>query len=140
MCGIVGLFAKSTDVEERLGEHLAAMLTQMNDRGPDSAGVAVYRNPAPAGSSKLSLYSADPREDWDRLAAELGGAYGASEPDVRASHAVLVVDAGRTPLKMAQRAVDAIGADRIMGCVLNRVNETFPSHTSDYYQYYGSRQ
>jgi methylamine---glutamate N-methyltransferase subunit A len=93
MCGIVGLFAKSTDVEERLGEHLAAMLAQMNDRGPDSAGVAVYRDHAPAGSSKLTLYSADPREDWDRLAAELGAAYGASEPDVRASHAVLVVDA-----------------------------------------------
>jgi glutamate synthase domain-containing protein 1 len=93
MCGIVGLFAKSTAVEERLGQHLAAMLAQMNDRGPDSAGVAVYRHPAPAGSSKLTLYSADPREDWDLLAAELGGAYGVSEPDVRASHAVLVVDA-----------------------------------------------
>jgi hypothetical protein len=57
MCGIVGLFAKSPDVEERLGEHLAAMLVQMSSRGPDSAGVAVYRNPAPSGSSKLTLYS-----------------------------------------------------------------------------------
>ncbi len=57
-----------------------------------------------------------------------------------ADGAVLVVDAGRTPLKMVQRAVDAIGADRIMGCVLNRVNETFPSPTSDYYQYDGNRQ
>jgi capsular exopolysaccharide synthesis family protein len=56
-----------------------------------------------------------------------------------ADGAVLVVDAGRTPLKLVQRAVDAIGADRIMGCVLNRVSETFPSPTSDYYQYYGSR-
>jgi capsular exopolysaccharide synthesis family protein len=56
-----------------------------------------------------------------------------------ADGAVLVVEAGRTPLKLVQRAVDAIGADRIMGCVLNRVNETFPSPTSDYYQYYGSR-
>jgi len=42
MCGIVGLFSKSTVVEERLGEHLGAMLGQMSDRGPDSAGVAVY--------------------------------------------------------------------------------------------------
>ena len=45
MCGIVGLFAKSPEIEERLGEHLAAMLAQMSDRGPDSAGVAVYRDP-----------------------------------------------------------------------------------------------
>jgi glutamate synthase domain-containing protein 1 len=93
MCGIVGLFAKSTGVEERLGVHLAAMLAQMNDRGPDSAGVAVYRDPAPSGSSKLTLYSADPREDWDALAADLGRSLGASEPEVRASHAVLVVEA-----------------------------------------------
>ena len=34
MCGIVGLFAKSTEIEDRLGEHLAAMLEQMSDRGP----------------------------------------------------------------------------------------------------------
>jgi methylamine---glutamate N-methyltransferase subunit A len=88
MCGIVGLFAKSPEIEQRLGVHLAAMLAQMNDRGPDSAGVAVYRDPVPSGSSKLTLYSADAHEDWRALAAELG----ASEPSVRASHAVLVVD------------------------------------------------
>ncbi len=88
MCGIVGLFAKSASVEERLGVHLAEMLAQMNDRGPDSAGVAVYRDPAPSGSSKLTLYSADLREDWNALAADIG----ASEPAPRASHAVLVVD------------------------------------------------
>ena len=49
MCGIVGLFAKSPAIEERLGVHLVAMLAQMSDRGPDSAGVAVYRDPAPTG-------------------------------------------------------------------------------------------
>jgi glutamate synthase domain-containing protein 1 len=94
MCGIVGLFAKSPEVEERLGEHLAAMLTQMSDRGPDSAGVAVYRDPVRAGASKLTLYSSDPLEDWQALAAELDGVFGvAGAPDVRASHAVLVVEA-----------------------------------------------
>ncbi len=94
MCGIVGLFAKSPQIEERLGVHLAAMLAQMNDRGPDSAGVAVYRNPVPSGSSKLTLYSADSHEDWAGLAAELGDEFGGSpEPGVRASHAVLVVEA-----------------------------------------------
>jgi glutamate synthase domain-containing protein 1 len=94
MCGIVGLFAKSPEVEERLGVHLAAMLGQMSDRGPDSAGVAVYRDPAPPGSSKLTLHSADPREDWDAVARALAEAFGGDpEPAVRASHAVLVVDA-----------------------------------------------
>lgn len=93
MCGIVGLFAKSPDLEERLGVHLAAMLAQMSNRGPDSAGVAVYRDPAAPGSSKLTLYSADPAQQWGALCAELAGAFGAAhEPSVRASHAVVLVD------------------------------------------------
>src|SRR5512145_496230 len=94
MCGIVGLFAKSTEVEARLGGHLAAMLVQMSSRGPDSAGVAVYRDPVPSGSSKLTLYSADPREDWGAVQDGLQSAFGeCEEPSVRASHAVFVVGA-----------------------------------------------
>jgi len=94
MCGIVGLFSKSTAVEERLGEHLGAMLGQMSDRGPDSAGVAVYRDPAPTGASKVSLYSHDPAEDWGRVRDGLARAFGGDPaPEVRASHAVFVVDA-----------------------------------------------
>ncbi len=94
MCGIVGLFAKSPEVEERLGEHLAAMLVQMSSRGPDSAGVAVYRNPAPSGWCKLTLYSSDPQEQWVTIGEGLGDAFGdCEEPSIRASHAVLVVDA-----------------------------------------------
>jgi methylamine---glutamate N-methyltransferase subunit A len=94
MCGIVGLFAKSTEIEDSLGVHLAAMLAQMNDRGPDSAGVAVYRDAVPAGSSKLTVFSPDPLEDWSALAGELGARFGsAGEPEVRSSHAVIVVAA-----------------------------------------------
>ena len=42
MCGIAGLFSKSLDVSDNLGTHLGDMLLQLSDRGPDSAGVAVY--------------------------------------------------------------------------------------------------
>jgi glutamate synthase domain-containing protein 1 len=94
MCGIVGVFAKAPEVEERLGEHLGRMLTQLSDRGPDSAGIAVYRDPVPAGSSKLTVFSADPLEDWESLCVELGHAFGGSpEATVRSSHAVVVVEA-----------------------------------------------
>jgi amidophosphoribosyltransferase len=59
-----------------------------------SAGVAVYRDPARSGSSKLTLYSADTRENWAVVRDELADAFGeCAEPSVRASHAVLVVDA-----------------------------------------------
>src|SRR5919109_2414835 len=97
MCGIVGLFAKAPEIEEGLGAHLASMLAQLGDRGPDSAGVAVYRDPAPSGSSKLTLFSPDPRYEWASLGDDLEAAFGAaSEPSVVASHAVLIVgtDAG----------------------------------------------
>src|SRR2546430_2398520 len=86
MCGIVGLFCKSPALEARLGSLLGEMLVQMDDRGPDSAGVAVYRHPAPPGSSKLTLYSADPREAW-------AGLPGAEVVETRAKHAVVLVEA-----------------------------------------------
>ena len=42
MCGIVGLFLKRPGLEAELGAHLATMLATMRDRGPHSAGFAVY--------------------------------------------------------------------------------------------------
>ena len=97
MCGIVGLFAKSAEVEARLGVHLAAMLEQMSDRGPDSAGVAVYRDRAPYGSSKLTLFSPSPNERWGEVGGALADTFGGgAEPQVRASHAVFVVEADAT--------------------------------------------
>jgi glutamate synthase domain-containing protein 1 len=94
MCGIVGLFYKSPELEPQLGRHLAAMLEQMSDRGPDSSGVAVYRDPAPSGSSKLTLYSFDPEMSWDALCGDLAATFGGGhEAGVRANHAVIVVEA-----------------------------------------------
>jgi glutamate synthase domain-containing protein 1 len=94
MCGIVGLFCKSAELEPHLGEHLGAMLAQMDERGPDSAGIAVYRNPAPPGASKLTLYSADPDVSWHAAAGELAAAFGGAEAgEERARHCVLVVEA-----------------------------------------------
>ena len=94
MCGIVGLFAKSPEIERDLGLHLAAMLGQMSDRGPDSAGVAIYRKPVPTGSSKLVLQHAAHDHDWEALRGELGGVFGGvPELEQRGNHAVLVVAA-----------------------------------------------
>src|SRR5215213_2085446 len=92
MCGIAGLFSKSPELSDGLGGHLGEMLLQLSDRGPDSAGVAVYRDPAPAGSCKVSLLEPAPGYDWDGVRDALAEAFGAGEPEVRASHAVLVVE------------------------------------------------
>lgn len=47
MCGIVGLFLKDPALEPQLGALVADMLAVMTDRGPDSAGFAVYGDGRP---------------------------------------------------------------------------------------------
>jgi len=70
------------------------MLRQLSDRGPDSAGVAFYRDPAPPGWCKVSLHSPSPTPEWEALTAELQVEFGdASPPNVRATHAVFLVAA-----------------------------------------------
>ncbi len=96
MCGIVGLYCKSPELEPRLGEYLAAMLVQMSDRGPDSAGVAVYRDPAPDGCTKLTLYSHDPAFDWSAVGGEV--------TDTRARHAVVLVEGDADEAEQSVRA------------------------------------
>lgn len=91
MCGIVGLFAKTPEVEANLGALLAPMLHEMSDRGPDSAGVAFYRDPAAAGSTKLTLQHDDPHFDWESLRSGLADAHGADRTiERRGNHAVVV--------------------------------------------------
>ncbi|MBV8711569.1 MAG: hypothetical protein JOY56_07305 [Solirubrobacterales bacterium] len=92
MCGIAGLYTKSATLHEHLGRHLAAMLEQLSDRGPDSAGVAFYRDPAPAGWCKVSLHSPSAAADWEALRVELEVEFGeVAPPRVRATHAVFSI-------------------------------------------------
>jgi glutamate synthase domain-containing protein 1 len=67
MCGIVGLYTKAPELEQNLGSMLADMLIQMTERGPDSAGFAIYRDPVAQGQVKITLQSSDPEMDWDTL-------------------------------------------------------------------------
>ena len=92
MCGIAGLFSKSPDLSDSLGRHLGDMLLQLGDRGPDSAGVAIYRNPAPSGSCKVTLHLPAPGYDWSGVQSALAAAFGAGAVEVRASHAVITVE------------------------------------------------
>ena len=43
MCGIVGIYLKSKKFEKDLGKLLSGMLVNMESRGPDSAGFAIYK-------------------------------------------------------------------------------------------------
>ena len=76
MCGIVGLHLRNPDLYPRLGELLTAMLCEMEERGADSAGIAVYGDPvwAPAGRGTISLLEV--REPAPEVAAALGAELG----------------------------------------------------------------
>ncbi|HEY0291340.1 MAG TPA: glutamine amidotransferase, partial [Hansschlegelia sp.] len=86
MCGIVGLFLKDKSLEPKLGEMLGQMLEVMTDRGPDSAGFAVYGASEP-GRVKLTLRAPE-GYDFAALKATLGGDAKLTE---RETHAVLSV-------------------------------------------------
>ncbi|WP_372672788.1 glutamine amidotransferase [Amycolatopsis kentuckyensis] len=61
MCGIVGLHLRDRRLYPRLGVLLEGMLRQVEDRGPDSAGVAVYgdHRRCPDGHSAVSVLASD---------------------------------------------------------------------------------
>lgn len=94
MCGIVGLFIKNPALQASLGAHLETMLIGMTDRGPDSAGIAVYHSPVSGRRSKLTLFNADTAYPWRKLAGELGTALNA-EVDIeqRGNHALVTAEA-----------------------------------------------
>jgi glutamate synthase domain-containing protein 1 len=115
MCGIVGLFAKDRGIEAELGAHLAGMLASMSERGPDSAGFAIYA-PGTPGAVKLTLRP-PLGTDAEALLAGLG------IPDsfitVRGSHAVLSVpqaqyDDARQALAMLSPQTVVVGSGSAM--------------------------
>ena len=68
MCGIVGFVAKRPAYRHRLGELVAPMLSCMGDRGPDSAGLAMFTEKANQDRYQYSLFSVG-KVDWDDLAS-----------------------------------------------------------------------
>jgi glutamate synthase domain-containing protein 1 len=114
MCGIVGLFLKDKALEPKLGAMLADMLSRMGDRGPDSAGFAIYGE-ANDAVAKITVQSAEPQDDFPALADKLATAIGApAEIRIKDTHAVLGL-----PAEKLQDARDALGRIsprlRIMG-------------------------
>ena len=90
MCGIVGLFLKAPRLERELGALLSEMLVVMSDRGPDSAGFAVYGDRT-QGRVKLTISGAD-EDVLRRAVAELGKAINETPAvTLHDTHAVLSI-------------------------------------------------
>ncbi|MDF0660642.1 MULTISPECIES: glutamine amidotransferase family protein [unclassified Rhizobium] len=113
MCGIVGLFLKDKSLESQLGNLLSDMLITMTDRGPDSAGIAIYGGAA-EGRAKITIQSANPSVDFEGLAADLEKAGIKAEVSIKSTHAVIELDASK--LGTVRKALEEIRpAVRLMG-------------------------
>jgi methylamine---glutamate N-methyltransferase subunit A len=76
MCGIVGLFLKDAKLEPELGRLTAMMLSELSDRGPDSAGFAVY-TPEISGITKICAVALEGCVAWRQVAKRLAEALAA---------------------------------------------------------------
>jgi glutamate synthase domain-containing protein 1 len=113
MCGIVGLFLKNQALEPKLGTMVSGMLGTMCERGPDSAGFAVYGTPS-KGKSKITIQSAEPdafKGLTERIKKELGVS---SDLALKSSHAVLTLPSDKTDAVVTWLRANA-PAIRIMG-------------------------
>jgi len=72
MCGIVGLYLKNEQLRPKLGSLFQPMLSEMKSRGPDSAGVAIYRRAVEGDNIKYSLAHDNVGFDWQQLCTDLG--------------------------------------------------------------------
>ena len=89
MCGIVGLFLKDKKLEPELGHMLTDMLVTMTDRGPDSAGIAIYAADTD-NMGKLTVQSDTPESDFDGLSGAIKEATNVTVSiRVKDTHAIL---------------------------------------------------
>jgi glutamate synthase domain-containing protein 1 len=115
MCGIVGLFIKDAELERDLGLMLAGMLEEMSSRGPDSAGFALYGEPA-GGGVKATVRTASAAHA-DALAASLAqhaGALGVGAALARDTHVIVGLPEDRLEallhhVRGADRAAELVG-------------------------------
>src|SRR5687768_269310 len=119
MCGIVGLYLKNSKLNSNLGKMFTPMLIEMTSRGPDSAGVAIYRDKVGKGQIKLTLAHEDPKFSWKSIDAGLERALKCdAKVKVIANHAVLVTDASEQDvikwLNVHHPEVRVVGSGKII--------------------------
>jgi glutamate synthase domain-containing protein 1 len=114
MCGIAGIFLKDRALEPQLGSMLAGMLGTLCDRGPDSAGFAVYGEALP-NHSKVTLRAPE-GFDFGPLLRAVDSAVAARE--IHDTHMVVTVPRERERDLLAAIAkapeVDIVGSGRRM--------------------------
>ncbi|MEV7574657.1 glutamine amidotransferase [Pseudarthrobacter sp. NPDC089323] len=119
MCGIAALQLRNPSLHPTMGSLLSSMLCQIVDRGPDSAGLAVYNTPGlvSPGTSTLSLLGKDQGMPTAAITEGVAGLLAGVLP---ADAGVSVQVVGDTTLVRA-----AVGTDLLV----KAVTETLPAAT-----------
>jgi methylamine---glutamate N-methyltransferase subunit A len=118
MCGIVGLFLKNDALQPRIGALVSTMLGALSDRGPDSAGFAIYG--AGVGEHiKLTLRLPDEADAAELEASFVKAGFAAAIFAERDTHLVIALpSAQEAPAKawlgVAHPDVSVVGAGRRM--------------------------
>jgi glutamate synthase domain-containing protein 1 len=108
MCGVIGLLLRDPSLEPELGSLLVPMLEALDERGPDSSGIALYADhPGGPGSEHPTLrmsLGADVPVDWMSVGCALldlcpGGA------DVQRFGAGAVLDVPEPALERVEAAL-----------------------------------
>lgn len=116
MCGIVGLFLKNEGLHAQLGDLLTDMLITMTDRGPDSAGIAIYGDDS--NKLKITIQSDTPAQTFHGLDTALSLALdGPVTMRTVDTHAVLTLPEGseaQARAFMAEKGIRVMGAGHSM--------------------------
>jgi methylamine---glutamate N-methyltransferase subunit A len=124
MCGVVGLLIRDRSLEPELGSMLVGMVNALDERGPDSAGIAVYADDrpgdgivSPTSRLKVSLGS-DDRVDWNQVAGALGRQLGQAV-DVEPFGPGLVVNVPEAMQEEMRKAIAAWPEIRVLATGLD---------------------
>jgi glutamate synthase domain-containing protein 1 len=70
MCGIVGLLVRNQKMRDSIGELMLPMLIGMTERGPDSAGLAIFGEPVNANERKFNFYAGTTDFNWAQFSQD----------------------------------------------------------------------
>jgi len=100
MCGIVGLLVRNPKMRDTIGELMLPMLIGMTERGPDSAGLAMFSAPVADDARKFSLYAAQQDFNWKALAADFEKSLNSkAKIEPKTNHAVITTTLSPTLVK-----------------------------------------
>lgn len=126
MCGVVGLLIRDPDLEPQLGSLLVPMISALSERGPDSAGIAVYSESSPVpettGSAswqpgrtaRLSL-GCDTEIDWQTVCTSTKDTWGEQVAVVALSRGALIATDIAIAGPLEAWATEAWPAVRVLG-------------------------